>query len=141
MDTTVLRLVSSSALQGLLDKIVGAKTLVLAPSLAGPLGLVTEVGLLKVSFFPSLLCHCSQSSHPGALPQGNGVSKMFWLENGPLDQAERNIVYLCRPEVRWMKVIAGQSPLREDALLSAAHGPRAEEWGRATLTRALPQAK
>jgi hypothetical protein len=47
-DATLFQLVSSSALQGLLDKIVGPKTLVLSPSLAGPLGLVTEVGLLKV---------------------------------------------------------------------------------------------
>ncbi|KAL8286886.1 hypothetical protein RQP46_003892 [Phenoliferia psychrophenolica] len=86
MDSAVLRLVSSSALQALLDKIIGPKTLVLAPNLAGPLGLVTEVGLLK----------------------GNGVSKMYWLESGPLQQAERNIVYLCRPEVRWMHIIAGQ---------------------------------
>ena len=78
---------SSSALQALLDKIIGPKTLVLAPNLAGPLGLITEVGLLK----------------------GNGVSKMYWLEKGPLQQAERNIVYLCRPEVRWMHIIAGQS--------------------------------
>ena len=34
---------------------------------------------------------------------------MYWLEAGPLQQAERNIVYLCRPEVRWMKIIAGES--------------------------------
>ncbi|ORY82401.1 putative ATP binding protein [Leucosporidium creatinivorum] len=86
-DATLFQLVSSSALQGLLDKIVGPKTLVLSPSLAGPLGLVTEVGLLK---------------------NQHGVTKMFWLEPGALSQAERNIVYLCRPEVKWMKMIAGQ---------------------------------
>lgn len=50
IDTDLFRLVSSSALQALLDKIIGPKTLVLAPNLAGPLGLVTEVGLLKVGF-------------------------------------------------------------------------------------------
>lgn len=33
---------------------------------------------------------------------------MFWLEEGALSQAERNIVYLCRPEVRWMRIIAGE---------------------------------
>lgn len=55
IDTDLFRLVSSSALQALLDKIIGPKTLVLAPNLAGPLGLVTEVGLLKVSFLDSLL--------------------------------------------------------------------------------------
>jgi len=32
---------------------------------------------------------------------------MFWLEPGVLSQAERNIVYVCRPEVRWMRIIAG----------------------------------
>lgn len=49
-DATLFQLVSSQALQSLLDRIVGPKTLVLSPSLAGPLGLITEVGLLKVSF-------------------------------------------------------------------------------------------
>jgi len=48
VDTQLFQLVASSALQGLLDRIVGPKTLILTPSLAGPLGLVTEVGLLKV---------------------------------------------------------------------------------------------
>ena len=48
-DVDLFRLVSSQALQRLLQNIVGPKTLVLQPSLAGPLGLVTEVGLLKVS--------------------------------------------------------------------------------------------
>lgn len=33
---------------------------------------------------------------------------MFWLESGAIATAERNIVYLCRPEVRWMKLIAGK---------------------------------
>jgi len=34
---------------------------------------------------------------------------MFWLEPGPLNQAERNVVYLCRPQVKYMKILAGQS--------------------------------
>lgn len=34
---------------------------------------------------------------------------MYWLESGAINQAEMNIVYLCRPEVRWMKLIASQS--------------------------------
>lgn len=49
LDTQLFQLVSSSSLQRLLERIVGPKTLVLSPNLAGPLGLVTEVGLLKVS--------------------------------------------------------------------------------------------
>lgn len=48
LDTDLFRLVSSSALQSQLDAVIGPKTLVLDPTLAGPLGLVTEVGLLKV---------------------------------------------------------------------------------------------
>ncbi|KAG8965490.1 hypothetical protein FRC00_001654, partial [Tulasnella sp. 408] len=64
----------------------GAKTLVLDPSLAGPLGLVTEVALLKQ----------------------HGVDKMFWLESGPLNAQTTNVVYLCRPQVKWMKIIADQ---------------------------------
>jgi len=34
---------------------------------------------------------------------------MFWLEPGPLNQAERNVVYLCRPQVKYMQILAGQS--------------------------------
>lgn len=58
LDCDLFRLVSSQALQRLLQNIVGPKTLVLAPSLAGPLGLVTEVGLLKVSprLGPTVAC-------------------------------------------------------------------------------------
>lgn len=46
------------------------------------------------------------------LENNNAVTKMYWLEAGALPQAERNIVYLCRPEARWMKVIAGTSARR-----------------------------
>ncbi|KAM0788120.1 hypothetical protein ACM66B_001286 [Microbotryomycetes sp. NB124-2] len=84
-DATLLQQVSASALTSLLDKIAGPKTLVLCASLAGPLGLVTDVGCLK---------------------NNHGVTKLFWLEPGPLSQAERNIVYLCTPHVKWMHIIA-----------------------------------
>ncbi|SCZ99564.1 BZ3500_MvSof-1268-A1-R1_Chr3-1g06103 [Microbotryum saponariae] len=101
VDAHLFQLVSSSALRGLLDKIVGSKTLILEPSLAGPLGLITQVSSLK---------------------NGHGVSRMFWLEPGALGGAasgasggggggggiERNIVYLCRPQLRWIKIIADQ---------------------------------
>ncbi|GAA5921573.1 hypothetical protein JCM3775_003112 [Rhodotorula graminis] len=87
LDVELLRLLGSTALQSRLDAIVGPKTLILTPNLAGPLGLVTEVGLLK---------------------NNHAVTKMFWLEPGVLSQAERNIVYVCRPEVHWMRIIADQ---------------------------------
>lgn len=63
VDVEVLRLITSTTLQSLLDKIIGPKTLVLDPTLAGPLGLVTQVGLLKVRveaqalFCPRPLAH------------------------------------------------------------------------------------
>ncbi|KAH0837937.1 Sec1-like protein [Lanmaoa asiatica] len=64
----------------------GAKTLVLDSTLAGPLGLVTEVALLK----------------------NQGVDKMFWLEPGPLTSTTTNVIYLCRPLIKYVKIIADQ---------------------------------
>jgi hypothetical protein len=32
---------------------------------------------------------------------------MFWLEAGPLSAMTTNIVYLCRPRIKWVKIIAG----------------------------------
>ncbi|KAG8946350.1 hypothetical protein FRC04_011896 [Tulasnella sp. 424] len=84
-DVGMLREIGKRGLIDSLNAVNGAKTLVLDPSLAGPLGLVTEVALLKQ----------------------HGVDKMFWLESGPLNAQTTNIVYLCRPQVKWMKVIAG----------------------------------
>ncbi|KAK4047784.1 Vacuolar protein-sorting-associated protein 33 [Microbotryomycetes sp. JL221] len=85
-DASVLQQVSSSTLMRLLDKIHGPKTLVLSPSLAGPLGLITDVGSLK---------------------NNHGVTKLYWLESDPLTSAERNIVFLCTSQVKWMRMIAG----------------------------------
>ncbi|CAE6414490.1 unnamed protein product [Rhizoctonia solani] len=68
------------------DKVPGAKTLVLDPTLAGPLGLVAEVSIMKQ----------------------HGVDKMFWLEHGPLNSNNTNIVYLCRPQAKWMGIVAEQ---------------------------------
>jgi hypothetical protein len=33
---------------------------------------------------------------------------MFWLESGPLTSSTANIVYICRPRIKHVKVIAGQ---------------------------------
>ncbi|CAE6473130.1 unnamed protein product [Rhizoctonia solani] len=69
-----------------LNSVPGAKTLVLDPTLAGPLGLVAEVSIMKQ----------------------HGVDKMFWLEHGPLNSNNTNIVYLCRPQAKWMKIVAAK---------------------------------
>lgn len=93
-----------------LDTIKEAKTLMLDPSLAGPLGLVADVSSLKQ----------------------HGVEKMFWLEpaspafmsKNDAQQAQasalpkaalksvnaptKSVVYICRPEIKYMKAIAGK---------------------------------
>ena len=74
----------------------------LDPSLAGPLSLVTEVSLLQV--YTSHLFF-SDDAYDGT--QQHGVDKMFWLESGPLSAVTTNIVYLCRPRIKWVKIIAG----------------------------------
>jgi len=33
---------------------------------------------------------------------------MFWLESGPLVSTTANIVYLCRPRIKHVKIIAGK---------------------------------
>ncbi|KAL0951737.1 hypothetical protein HGRIS_008409 [Hohenbuehelia grisea] len=86
LDVNILKEIGRKALVDALNSVNGAKTLVLDASLAGPLGLVTEVALLK----------------------HHGVDKMFWLEPGPLTSTTSNIVYLCRPMIKHVKVIADQ---------------------------------
>ncbi|KAF8167419.1 Sec1-like protein [Crassisporium funariophilum] len=84
LDVNILKEIAKKDLVDALNSVNGAKTLVLDASLAGPLGLVTEVSLLK----------------------HHGVDKMFWLEAGPLTSSTANIVYLCRPRIKHVKIIA-----------------------------------
>ncbi|KAG5643134.1 hypothetical protein DXG03_001524 [Asterophora parasitica] len=84
IDVNLLKEIAKKALIDALNSVNGAKTLVLDASLAGPLGLVTEVSLLK----------------------HHGVDKMFWLEPGALSSTTLNIVYLCRPLIKYVKIIA-----------------------------------
>lgn len=85
-----------------LSSIPSAKTLLLDPSLAGPLGLVVDTSSLK----------------------SVGVEKMFWMESGTksgesaagsdgagqvrprsVNAPTKAVVYVCRPEQRWTNVI------------------------------------
>ncbi|TFY82858.1 hypothetical protein EWM64_g1160 [Hericium alpestre] len=86
LDVSLLKDIARNSLVQALNSVNGAKTLVLDPSLAGPLSLVAEISLL----------------------QQHGVDKMFWLEAGPLTAVTTNVVYLCRPQIRMVKVIADQ---------------------------------
>ncbi|KAG8880918.1 hypothetical protein FRB98_004678 [Tulasnella sp. 332] len=89
VDVNMLRELAKRALIDVLNSVNGAKTLVLDPSLAGPLGLVTEVSLYKQ----------------------HGVDKMVWLEQGPLNAQTTNVVYLCRPQIKCMRILAEQIKL------------------------------
>ncbi|KIS69265.1 putative vacuolar sorting protein (hbrA) [Mycosarcoma maydis] len=106
LDTRILTDLARRGLMSTLDTIKEAKTLMLDPSLAGPLGLVADVSSLKQ----------------------HGVEKMFWLEpasaafvtknDAKHSQAQvkaglkfvnaptKSVVYICRPEIKWMKAIA-----------------------------------
>ncbi|EKM84019.1 hypothetical protein AGABI1DRAFT_117473 [Agaricus bisporus var. burnettii JB137-S8] len=86
LEVSVLCDVAKKSLVDALNSVNGAKTLVLDASLAGPLGLITEVSLLKQ----------------------HGVDKMFWLEAGPLNATTTNIIYLTRPSIKHVKIIADQ---------------------------------
>ncbi|PCH34073.1 Sec1-like protein [Wolfiporia cocos MD-104 SS10] len=86
LDISELKELARKGLIDALNAVNGAKTLVLDPTLSGPLGLVTEVALLKQ----------------------HGVDKMFWLEPGPLSVTTTNVVYLCRPVVKCVRIIADQ---------------------------------
>ncbi|KZT30939.1 Sec1-like protein [Neolentinus lepideus HHB14362 ss-1] len=96
-DTSVLSELAKKDLVDALNSVNGAKTLVLDPSIASPLGLVTEVSLLK----------------------HHGVDKMFWLEPGPLSATTTNIVYLCRPSIKNVKITADH--VKRHAKESAKH--------------------
>ena len=90
LDLSPLARLAKDGFTAALDTIAEAKTLLIDPSLAGPLGLVSDVATLKQ----------------------HGVEKMFWLEGtqGPAVRVyapTRQVMYFCRPEARWMRVIAG----------------------------------
>ncbi|PWN25926.1 Sec1-like protein [Jaminaea rosea] len=99
LSISALASLSSRLFLSLLSSIPSSKTLILDPSLAGPLGLVVDTASLK----------------------SVGVERMFWMQEGasPRDaedearQEERvnvnaptkAVVYVCRAEERWMRVI------------------------------------
>ncbi|CAK5280414.1 unnamed protein product [Mycena citricolor] len=102
LDVNVLKEIAQKSLVDALNAVNGAKTLVLDATLAGPLGLVTEVSLLKVRRH----VYANDTAQSGL--QHHGVDKMFWLEGGPLTSTTTNIVYLCRPKIKHIKIIADQ---------------------------------
>ncbi|KAI1320180.1 hypothetical protein EDD11_001784 [Mortierella claussenii] len=79
-----LRDLARKELVNVLDSVQGKKGLVLDPNLSGPLGLIAEFALLK----------------------DHGVEKIYHLQSGPLETDCKNLIYICRPQVNYMKFIA-----------------------------------
>lgn len=103
LDLSPIRTLAHHSLLALLDQIAEPKTLLLDAHLAGPLGLVCDVGSLRA----------------------HGVERMFWLEepklaSGQTDEDKmkglqkdvnaptRAVVYICRPSLSLIRVIAGE---------------------------------
>lgn len=75
---------SRKELSQVLDAVPGKKVLVIDPQLTGPLGLIAEVALLK--------------SH--------AVEKIHHLRDETLTTDISQVIYLCRPQLKLMKIIA-----------------------------------
>ncbi|EFP89202.1 hypothetical protein PGT21_006205 [Puccinia graminis f. sp. tritici] len=119
LDFSIFKTYLVRSLTDQLDNILGPKTIIIDPVLAGPLGLVTQVGNLKE----------------------HGVDKLFWLEKGPLGNAgtAQNIVWVCQPMVSAMKLIAQQIlslPARSSNSYTILMTPRATQISKNALSEA-----
>lgn len=89
LDLGVLARLAQAGFGETIDSVSEAKTLLIDPTLAGPLGLISDMSALRE----------------------RGVEKMFWLEaahagEGKAIQAPtRHLLYLCRPEIKWMRTV------------------------------------
>ncbi|CAM0136857.1 unnamed protein product [Umbelopsis sp. WA50703] len=90
LNVAKLRDVIRKRLPELLDTVRGKKGLILDPQLTGPLSLIAEIPLLK----------------------DHGVEKIYHLDGSILDTDCKNLIYICRPKLKYMKYIAAQ--IRKD---------------------------
>ncbi|KAG0200483.1 hypothetical protein BGX28_006456 [Mortierella sp. GBA30] len=88
-----LRDLAKKELVNVLDSVQGKKGLVLDPNLSRPLSLIAEVALLK-------------ASNRFGWPLDHGAEKIYHLQPGPLETDCRNLIYICRPQVNYMRYIA-----------------------------------
>eukprot|EP00249_Psilotum_nudum_P013983 c24607_g1_i1 orf=309-2105(-) len=72
-----------------LDSMYGKKLLVLDPKLSGPLALIAQTSLLKE----------------------HGVENLFHLSAEPIQSDTKNVLFLVRPQINFMKLISGQIKL------------------------------
>jgi len=84
INLSALREYGRKELLQVLDSVQGKKGLVLDQKLAGPLSLIAEYSLLKE----------------------HGVEKVYILQSGKLDTELKNLIYICRPRMIYMKYIS-----------------------------------
>lgn len=84
LDISLLREISKESLISHLISINGAKTLIIDPNLSNQLSLLTEISLLK----------------------DHGIARIFWLENTPPSSPNKALLYLLRPTIENIKLVA-----------------------------------
>ncbi|PWN46244.1 Sec1-like protein [Ceraceosorus guamensis] len=118
LDVHPLRLLALRSLLSALDAIPEGKTLLLDPALAGPLGLVADVSALRQhgvermfwleehtgNKVPRTDASASQAGGQERDRTDKGKRKVNIV---PVNAPTRAVVYICRPESRWLRVIAG----------------------------------
>ncbi|CAG8459081.1 4227_t:CDS:10, partial [Scutellospora calospora] len=82
----------------------GKKCLVLDPNISGPLSLIAEFSLLR----------------------DHGVEKMHYLQPGPLETDLRSLIYICRPQLHYMKYIAEHIQHHQNEFLDNPHAQKYE---------------
>ncbi|RHZ50282.1 hypothetical protein Glove_502g5 [Diversispora epigaea] len=84
LNVTTLRELARKELTSVLDSVRGKKCLVLDPNISSPLSLIAEFSLLR----------------------DHGVEKVHYLQQGPIETELRSLIYICRPQLQYMKYIA-----------------------------------
>ncbi|GBB83477.1 hypothetical protein RclHR1_01020018 [Rhizophagus clarus] len=84
LNVNSLRDLARKELTNVLDSVRGKKCLVLDPNISGPLSLIAGFSLLKE----------------------HGVEKVHYLQQGPLETELESLIYICRPQLHYMKYIA-----------------------------------
>jgi vacuolar protein sorting-associated protein 33A len=106
LDLTPLRLLALRSLLSLLDQIAEPKTLLLDATLAGPLGLVSDVGSLREHGVERMFWLEEPENHLIKTEQ-DGSDRMIGLEKD-VNAPTRAVVYICRPTLSLIRVISGE---------------------------------
>ncbi|CAG8463106.1 18575_t:CDS:10 [Acaulospora morrowiae] len=104
LNVVTLRELARKELTTVLDSVRGKKCLVLDPNISGPLSLIAEFSLLR----------------------DHGVEKIHYLQQGPLETELTSLIYICRPQLQYMKYIAEHIQCHQNEQLSSPNTTRYE---------------